>query len=53
MVTAKYSFLLFSFKRKYTKTAVGIAAQGKSSVLGRKKTLLGRYVKQNSVLEPQ
>lgn len=41
MVTAKSFFVLFSFERKNTKTAVGIVAQGKSSVPVIKKTLLG------------
>lgn len=49
MVTAKSFFVLFSFKRKNTKTAVGIVAQGRSSVLGIKKTLLASA----SVLESQ
>lgn len=48
IVKAK-SFFVLNFNRKNTKTAVGIVAQGRSSVLGIKKTLLASI----SVLDPQ
>lgn len=49
MVTAKYFFVLFHFRRKNTKTAVGVAVQRKTSVPGRKRILLGRHLEQNAV----
>lgn len=49
MVTAQYFFVLFRFRRKNTKTAVGVAVQRKTSVPGRKRILLGRHLEQNAM----